>query len=142
MKHVPLLALMFLLVLIAGCDGRKESATTEQKDRVEGVSKETGQAARESRMTADQQKADYIKQGRTKLTQYDESIKKLQDKAGAKGEDQDMKNLLAKRDNAAQKLREVESGPPEKWEKQKTDLDNVFNELDQQFRFVESKHGK
>jgi predicted Zn-dependent protease len=142
MRRAFFLACFILLALLAGCDGRKESPTTEQKDRVEGVRKETTEAARESRMTADQQKADYLKTAETKLGQYDESIKKLQEKAGKNATDADMKNLLAKRDTAAQKVQQVRSNSTETWEKQKADLDNAFNDLDQQFRYVESKYGK
>lgn len=143
-KYTSLIIIIIALFALVACDGRKESPKTEKQDPVEGVRKDVAKDTREARMSADQQKADYLKEAQTKLGQYDENIKKLQESAGknAKGGqyDQDMKNLLGQRDNAAQKLQTVQSSSAETWEKQKTDLDNAFTDLDKQFRYVESKY--
>lgn len=144
MKYSWLAIILIVIIVPFGCDGRKESPKTEKQDPVEGVRKDVAKDTREARMTADQQKADYVKEASAKLSQYDENIKKLNERAAkdAKGgqSDQDMKNLRQKRDNAAEKLDQVRSGSGETWEKQKTELDNAFTRLDEQFRYVESKY--
>lgn len=144
MKHTSLMIIIMALFALVACDGRKESPKTEKQDPVQAVRKDVTKDVREARMSADQQKTDYIKEAQTKLGQYDEGIKKLQESPAKKAKggqyDQDMKNLLGQRDNAAQKLQTVQSSSAETWEKQKTDLDNAFTDLDKTFRYVESKY--
>ena len=123
------------LGLWPGCGEKKETEVTS-KD----VKKEDKEAVETAKAYTQQQKKEYQEQIEAKIKGYDQNLDELKVKAkGVKGEakaefNRQMDELRKKKEEASQKLKEMQSATGKAWEDLKSGVETALEDLEKTFK--------
>lgn len=146
------LAAVFLgLVFMVACSDQTDSVQSGKKVTAGDVKKEAQEALESAKTYTLQQKEAYQKQVEAKLQEYNRKIQDLQKKASSSASDltaegkekldQVIENLKKKKQAAGEKLNELKSDSSKAWEAAKSGVDQALHELDKAYERVRSQFG-
>jgi DNA repair exonuclease SbcCD ATPase subunit len=141
MRQVALAVSVFLLsaLLLIGCGEREEKSRSGASVEAGDVKTEMREAAEAAAAYTQQQKEKYQKRIQEMLDDYDQKLDALSSRAEAAKEQagEELQRRIAelrkKREEAARRLREVESATGKAWQDMKSGLDAAMEDLKKSF---------